>query len=553
MYTLEQLQQKNLKELKEIGWQLNVVPEGDRRCRQNWIDALIGVQPPLLQLLEVPPAAQVEPVEAIEPVIDNAFDAEEFRQTHDAEIESYFQSLIEVQAQEPIEVQRQETRFNLDICWVVDAEDHFVGFLPVPADEYLSGRRSFAARPGDRVVEPGSVIIKPIEVQAQEPIETPPGVESKFGRMVYPRPIAQKPDGNKTDKTDTDRIGTASPGLHHSRIDTAEPDASSNSFKSEVDRCQIRDQFLAISGDSERDWRPALPDQSLELTALNDEQPPNRGDGKGRIEPKLSQSAIVPAAKNSPGVTRKTSTAHQLLELFKSSAVILDDSPVGETEAELLESAIVPATENLPRSESDPNPILTGIRLSDTFLARYSPPQPEIIHYQSDPDGQLSLLNFEVESVDEPPDPDDFPSIDAFNEAMARWDAENSEALMVSMDSMCEWAPCPAEWYEPEPSEVMEVAPSSDHLLSSSDHYEGRKCWNFSIPTFDAWCDRAARQTDTDEPPDTGSFAKLPGPKPPKFPPMSVAKCDRANSIRKFARGAICAIGRAPPGGDAMH
>jgi hypothetical protein len=44
---------------------------------------------------------------------------------------------------------------------------------------------------------------------------------------------------------------------------------------------------------------------------------------------------------------------------------------------------------------------------------------------------------------------------------------------------------------------------------------------NFTIPTFDAWCDRANRQTDTDEPPDTGFFARLPRPKPPKFPPQA--------------------------------
>ena len=65
MYTLEQLQHKNIKQLKEIGWQLNVLPEGDRRCRQNWIDAIAGVNPPLLQLLEVSPAASVEQVQAL--------------------------------------------------------------------------------------------------------------------------------------------------------------------------------------------------------------------------------------------------------------------------------------------------------------------------------------------------------------------------------------------------------------------------------------------------------------------------------------------------------
>ena len=67
MYTLEELRQKSLKELKEIGYQLDRLPQGDRRCRQNWIDVIADVQPPLLQLLEVSPAVEVESVqEAIE-------------------------------------------------------------------------------------------------------------------------------------------------------------------------------------------------------------------------------------------------------------------------------------------------------------------------------------------------------------------------------------------------------------------------------------------------------------------------------------------------------
>ena len=68
MYTLEELKHKSLKELKEIGHQLNVLPEADRRCRQNWIDAIVGVNPPLLQLLFVSSAASVEQVQ--EPIIE---------------------------------------------------------------------------------------------------------------------------------------------------------------------------------------------------------------------------------------------------------------------------------------------------------------------------------------------------------------------------------------------------------------------------------------------------------------------------------------------------
>jgi hypothetical protein len=58
MYTLEQLEQKNIKQLKEIGHQLNVLPDADRRCRQNWIDAIVGVNPRCCNCWKLPPAGQ---------------------------------------------------------------------------------------------------------------------------------------------------------------------------------------------------------------------------------------------------------------------------------------------------------------------------------------------------------------------------------------------------------------------------------------------------------------------------------------------------------------
>ena len=405
MYTLESLQQKNLKELKEIGRQLNVAPGGDRRCRQNWINVLIGTQPPLLQLLEVSPVVEVEPV--VKP--------------------------IEVQAIEPIEVQAQE----------------------------------------------------PIKVQVEKLLESSPGVEVKFGRIIYPKSIV-KPIAPATETS------------------------------------------------------PSVPEGDRPLVLTKD------------------------AAETFPGVSRKTSTAHQLLELFKSSAVILEDSPAAETEAETLESAIGLAVKDLLDAEADRNPILTNITFSPGFLARYSPPQPENIHYQSDADGQLSLLDFEVESVDEPPDPDDFETLNAFREAIALWDAEHPEPLEVSLNSMSEWAPCPDDWYEPdillELSEVLELSPAIESSITCK----------FLIPVFDAWCDRANRQNDTDEPPDTGIFARLPKPKPPSFPPIAIAlidtakKCFNANRhttritiaaqahITRIAAGSSSKSPRSPPGGDAM-
>jgi hypothetical protein len=294
----------------------------------------------------------------------------------------------------------------------------------------------------------------------------------------------------------------------------------------------------------------------------------------------MTQRAIVPASKNLPGSRSKT-TAHQLLELFKSSAHIIEDSPGVKTEATVSESAIAPAAKNRIEEESDQNPILTGIPLSDRFVTRYTPPQPEIIHFQSDADGQLSLLDFEVESVEEPPDPDDFESLDAFREAIARWDGEHptssfdhcsdhlpsseqNEPLEISLDSFCEWVPCPADWYEPdtslEQSKVSELLRADKSSITS----------DFFIPTFDRLGDRSNR---SDEPPDTGIFARLPKPKPPTFPPQAaswtqvghkldtswtqVSEVSRSHPptiprlFHRVVTGTSNQPARSPPGGDA--
>ncbi|WP_293151247.1 MULTISPECIES: hypothetical protein [unclassified Microcoleus] len=401
MYTLEQLREKTFKKLKEIGYQLDILPAGDRRCRQNWIDAIVGVKPPLLKLLEVSPS---------------------------------------------------------------------------------------------------------IELQAQEP-----PIESKFGRILYPKPAAEP--------------------IEYGRITgylcRLKPIA------------QVSEISPGVSFDVEEFQQTHAAEIDGYVASFTDDRPPNRGGGdRGRLEnePILSrQSAIASVPENSPGVDRN-STAHQLLERLKSS----------------------PHIEDFPT-------------LSGSFLARYSPPQSESLRYQADADGQLSLLDFEVESVDEPPDfddystefefwaaydawcdrnPDDFDSLDAFTELPACPDAENPESFAVAMDSMREWAACPDDWYEPTaeilPPEassmkVMEVSPAIETIESSS------TC-EFLIPVFGAAGDR---QNDKDEPPNAGSFARLPNPKPPSFPPMGVVAGDRANRIKKFARSAILSSGRSPPGGDA--
>ncbi len=206
----------------------------------------------------------------------------------------------------------------------------------------------------------------------------------------------------------------------------------------------------------------------------------------------------------------------------------------------------------------DDSPAVTGITFSPKFIATY-PPYFGEIHYKAETNGQLNLLEPDIE--DEPPDPDDFDSIDAFREAMARWDAEHPpEPLEVSMASMCEWAPCPLEWYEPETIETIETV--SCTLEISPVSVASSSTCNFSIPVFGGFAVACGaerhRPNNNDEPPTAGIGARLPLPKPPSFPPMVVAEGDgvpprklRTNG-KKFARSAILLSGRAPPGGDAM-
>jgi len=127
---------------------------------------------------------------------------------------------------------------------------------------------------------------------------------------------------------------------------------------------------------------------------------------------------------------------------------------------------------------------------------------------------------------------------------------DDSEPLEVSLDSFCEWAPCPDDWYEPSKvSEVSELSPTKSSITS-----------DFFIPIFDAWCDRSKG---SDEPPDTGIFARLPKPKPPKFPPKAASQppVNRQSTrypetipklFHRVAAGSSTQPARSPPGGDAM-
>src|SRR6185503_3313011 len=69
-----------------------------------------------------------------------------------------------------------------------------------------------------------------------------------------------------------------------------------------------------------------------------------------------------------------------------------------------------------------------SVKLSDKFLATY-PPYFGEVQYKAEATGQLNLLEPIADS--EPPDPDDFDSLAAFNAAMSHWvDSDLIEAQL---------------------------------------------------------------------------------------------------------------------------
>ncbi len=422
MYTLEELQTKTFKELKAIGHQIDALPAGDKRCRQNWIDAIAGVLPLLLQLLEV-----------------------------------------------------------------------------------FSG------------VE---LVAEVIEVQHQELIEP------KFGRIVYPRAA---------------------------RLIAAAAEAAVENFLG-VKVEQRQEPIETFSGIEP--IQELIEVQRQEAIEVQCQQ---------AIEVQC-QEAIAPAAEIFPGVTfdpAEFCENHAAdIENYFASFIEANRPPnCGDKGCDRLETAI---GNNFPVVEAALPAIETsvGVTFSFRFLAFYSPPQAENIRFKSDADGQLSLLDFDVVSTDEPPDPDDFDgNMFAFWAAYDAWVGEDEggfeyleEPPEVSLDSFCEWAPCPLEWYEPETIETIETSFIAFEISPVPIFCEGfanqsSSTCKFLIPVFDAWCDH---QNDKDEPPDTGIFARLPVPKPPSFPSASVVAGDCSSSIKKFARSATFVSARASPGGDAM-
>jgi hypothetical protein len=419
MYTLEQLQGKSLAELKEIASMLNVLPAADRRFRQSWIDAIAGVNPPLLQLLEVSPAASVE----------------------------QFQEAIEPVAETSPSVGVDRVQDIIDQTWTSWEKEH-CAWLKMAKWCIHQG-------------------------------------ENKRINAFLPASKTLRLEGMKK-------------GAEYCAI-------------WEVSECTYNFNGLPL---------PVC-------TSL------------------YAQEAIIQAAEISPGVdVDPAESAPECVECFDDGLIDQESGFIkfchcssGTTlSRQKTQRAIAPAAKNPPGVEADYSPAVTGITFSRKFLATY-PPYFGEIHYKADCTGQLNLLE-SAETENEPPDPDDFASLDAFRDEIALWDAQNPESPTVSIDSMCEWAPCPEEWYEPKAeilplkaSSMIELPEQSEVMELSITDGSSITC-NFSIPTFGAWCDRSNR---SDEPPDTGIFAKSPKPKPPKFPPQ-VASQSKAVQVDQASR-----------------
>jgi len=585
MYTLEQLEQKNIKQLKEIGHQLNVLPEADRRCRQNWIDALVGVNLPLLQLLEASPVG--EKVELAAKAIAPAAKTKKRVQKPIEEVQALASFKIG-DLVKSLTKRRGIKNKSLTgtVVFVHPSGGVRVTFFGGGTLDYSRSQLK------DLIVQepPITKVVNILKLKSPEILD---GIAWHFfyqspewlQKVLWPRIWDESEDIDFVEMIIRSFCGNRLLGCNFDNI---------FEIFQRVLAGQEEIQASELARNEKRQARKLEVEAQDPIQVQRQESIVPAGKNFPGVEidrvqhpiiemvetfPAASveqaQEAIAPAAKNLPGSRLKTSTAHQLLELFKSSAHIIEDFPGVKTEVTVSESAIAPAVKTSFDAESDRNPILTGIPLSDKFLARYSPPQPENIRFQSEADGQLSLLNFEVVTESEPPDPDDFETLDAFREAIARWDTENSELLAASIDSMCEWAPCPEEWYWPK-AEILPLKPSStsDQLLplqqsevmelSIAD--ESSITCNFFIPTFDAWCDRFNR---SDEPPDTGIYARLPKSKPPSFPPTAVSQArvkrglnayqTHTKRIPKVSRththcivvGSSTQPARSPPGGDA--
>jgi ribosomal protein L37AE/L43A len=342
--SIELLQQKNLAELEEIAWPVDVFPEGDPLCCQSWIDALVkNVNPFALQYLcrrceimqEASPAGEIQRIEAIVQTAKNS-------------------PGVEVDpAQEPIDIQRIEA-----IVSVIEN---------TPGVEVDSAQKPIEVQAQ-----------QPIEVQAQELIaqvvETFPGVE--VDRVQ--EPIAP------TVKTSAAKVSSSKKVKASSYLDC--PSCGSGRLRrvtrsiyweTSCTKCGYFAQSIlypftpAVTGYKVGDWvklrikpRLATKIRRGEVVCIDKVQ----DDYLRFVNPNLNPALVIWAR-------REFLYPHEVFPCEPPVVKAAETSRGVKTEATVSESAIAPAVKTSFDAESDWNPILTGIPLSDKFLARYSPLQ----------------------------------------------------------------------------------------------------------------------------------------------------------------------------------
>ncbi|MEG4634656.1 hypothetical protein QUB56_34775 [Microcoleus sp. AR_TQ3_B6] len=193
MYTLEELERKNFAELKQIGDELNVLPEGDRRYRQTWIDAIVGVNSPLLQVLEVSPAEEVQAQEKqvleVSPAEEVQAQEQQVLEVSPAEeVQAQEQQVLEVSPAEEVQAQEQQV---LEVSPAEEVQEPMIETVEIFPAENQQSQEWVDTEPPNRedyeFREEYDEALKEWRTATNQ--EAP--LESKFGRIVYPKPAEE--------------------------------------------------------------------------------------------------------------------------------------------------------------------------------------------------------------------------------------------------------------------------------------------------------------------------------------------------------------------------
>lgn len=132
----------------------------------------------------------------------------------------------------------------------------------------------------------------------------------------------------------------------------------------------------------------------------------------------FSPASIAQTTENSPGVTSKKPD-YKFLLCLKDGANTLWYDGKGFTDLRWEAKTYNSRGVGSAKFQLQWHPYVK--RLGPLQVVENSPPQSETIHYQADAYEQLSIFGAQVECVDEPPDPDDFPDLEAFKAAYLDW------------------------------------------------------------------------------------------------------------------------------------